>query len=180
MSSLEFTKISAAVLSAAIIASVSGFVTHLLYQAEAPGKNAYPVMVTAAAPATGGQAVAPGIEPIGPMLASADVAAGQKTARKCTSCHTFEEGGANKIGPNLWNLVDRQIASTGGYKYSAAFQELAGDSWSYDKLNSFLTKPKDMVPGTKMQFAGLRKSQDRANLVAYLRSLSSDPAPLPE
>lgn len=180
MSGLELNKMIAAILTAGVIAMASGFVSHLLFQTKEAPQHAYPVTVEAAAPATTQEAVTAVLEPIGPLLASADIEAGAKAARKCGACHTVNEGGANKIGPNLWDIVNRSMASTSGFKYSAAFQGMAGGSWTYEKLNAFLSKPKEMVPGTKMQFAGLRKTKDRANLVAYLRSLSGDPAPLPE
>ena len=100
--------------------------------------------------------------------------------KKCTACHTFDEGGANKVGPNLWNVVGRPIASAGSYKYSDGLQEKSGDSWSYENLDGYLHKPKDWAPGTKMSFAGLKKVKERADLIVYLRSLSDSPAPLPE
>ncbi|TCD16751.1 cytochrome c family protein [Oricola cellulosilytica] len=115
------------------------------------------------------------------LVASGDVAAGEKDFRKCAACHTVEEGGANKVGPNLWNVVNRPVAAHEDYKYSPALQEFAagGAVWDYDNLSAFLQKPKDLVKGTKMSFAGIRDDEDRANMVAYLRSLASEPAPLP-
>ncbi len=111
------------------------------------------------------------------MIADADVAAGEKVSKKCKACHVFDEGGKHKLGPALWGVVGRDIASYEGYNYSGALTELDGD-WSYDKLDQFLAAPKKYVPGTKMVFAGVKKEQDRANLILYLRSLSSDPQPL--
>lgn len=180
MSGLELNKMIAAILMAGVIAMSSGFVSHLLFQTKEVGEHAYPVAVEATTTASTEEAAAVVLEPIAPLLASADIDSGAKVARKCTACHSFDEGGPKKIGPNLWDIVNRRIASDGGFGYSAALQEMAGDSWTYDKLNHFLAKPKDMVPGTKMQFAGLRKTEDRADLVAYLRTLSGNPAPLPQ
>jgi len=180
MSGLELNKVIAAILLASVVAMTSGFVSHMLFQTHGAGENAYPVMMEAAAPAATQEAAAAVLEPIGPLLAEADLKAGAKVARKCSACHSFDEGGPNKIGPNLWNIVNRNMATGAGFSYSKAFQGMAGDSWTYGKLNAFLVKPKELVPGTKMQFAGLKKTKDRANLVAYLRSLSGDPAPLPE
>jgi cytochrome c len=188
MSGLEVNKVIAAVLTAGIIAMVSGFIAHLLVQPQELAQHAYPVVgatAVEAPPAEAPPAEAAATEAPGPgsalaLLASADVAAGQKVSRKCTTCHTVDEGGANKIGPNLWNVVGRGIASSDGYKYSKSLREMSGDAWSYENLDGFLGKPKDWAPGTKMSFAGLKKIQDRANLIAYLRSLSSSPAPLPE
>ena len=182
MSGLEVNKVVAAVLTAGIVASFSGFVAHLLVQPQELAQNAYPVALLAAEapPAEVAAAEAPEPGSVLPMIAAADMAAGQKVSRKCTSCHTVDEGGANKIGPNLWNVVGRAIASSDGYKYSKSLQEKSGDGWSYENLDGFLSKPKDWAPGTKMSFAGLKKIEDRANLIAYLRSLSGSPAPLPE
>jgi cytochrome c len=163
----------------------SGFIAHLLVQPQELAQNAYPIEVESAPGAEAATAEAPAAEAPGPgsvlaLLASADVAAGQKVLRKCTACHTVDEGGANKIGPNLWNVVGRGIASSDGYKYSKSLQEKSGDAWSYENLDGFLGKPKEWAPGTKMSFAGLKKIQERADLIVYLRSLSSSPAPLPE
>lgn len=119
--------------------------------------------------------------PVLAMIASEDPAAGEKVAKKCAACHTFEEGGKNKVGPALWNIVNRPVASVDGYNYSDAMKAHAegGTVWSYEELEAYLTKPKEHVPGTKMVFAGLRKEGDRAALLAYLRTLSGEPAPLP-
>ena len=114
------------------------------------------------------------------LLAAADATAGQSVAKKCKACHTFDQGGANKLGPNLWNIVNRQIAGTAGFKFSPALQGLSGETWTFEALDAFLTKPKDYAPGTKMSFGGLKKPEARANLIAYLRSLSDNPAALPE
>ena len=183
MSGVEVNKVIAAVLTAGIIAMLSGFVAHLLVQPQELAQHAYPVVGATPAeapPAEAAAAEAPGPGSVLPLLAAADVAAGQKMSRKCTACHTLEEGGAKKIGPNLWNLVGRAIASVDGFKYSKSLQEMSGDAWSYENLDGFLGNPKGWAPGTKMSFAGLKKIQDRANLIAYLRSLSGSLAPLPE
>ena len=116
----------------------------------------------------------PAIEDIHPLMATADVEAGKSLARKCLQCHGFEEGGKNKVGPNLWHSLGQKIGGSPGYAYSKAFKALEGN-WTVEKLNKFLAKPKDFAPGTKMTFIGIKKAQDRANLIAYINSMS--PAP---
>jgi cytochrome c len=105
------------------------------------------------------------------LLAAADSDAGQKVAKKCGACHSFEAGGPNKIGPNLWNVVGRPVASLEGFGYSPAMSGLGG-SWDVERLAGFMVNPKEYLPGTKMSFAGVKKEADLANLIAYLRLLS--------
>ncbi len=182
MSGLEINKMIAAVLTAGIVASFAGFVSYLLIQPEMPAEHAYPVEGVMPAETETAEAPAAAAEPesVLPLLASADVAAGEKAVKKCTSCHTLDQGGANRVGPNLWNIVGRPIASAGGYSYSGDLEGKAGENWTYENLDGFLYKPKDWAPGTKMSFAGLKKVKERADLIVYLRSLSASPAPLPE
>ena len=108
---------------------------------------------------------------ITPMLASADMAKGEKLFKKCASCHTFNKGGENKVGPAMWGIVNRTKASSKGFAYSGALANFGGD-WSVEELNKFLLKPKKYVPGTKMNFNGLKKDQDRADLIKWLSGLS--------
>lgn len=132
--------------------------------------EAEPAAEEAAAPAVG--------EGIAALLASADADAGAKVSKKCAACHSFDKGGKNKVGPNLWDIVGKAMASTEGFKYSSGLAGMGGE-WSYDNLDTFLTKPKDFVAGTKMSFAGIKDAEDRANLIAFLRGLSDEPKPLP-
>ena len=141
---------------------------------------------TIAAP-EGGEAAepvpAPAAVPIATLLASADATAGEAVFKKCAACHTGEKGGANKVGPNLWGIVNRPIASHEGFAYSGPMKEFSqGGSvvWDYEHLDEFLISPKADVKGTAMGFAGLKKDDERANLIAYLRTLADSPAPLPE
>ena len=116
--------------------------------------------------------------PLAALLAEADPAKGQKVFKKCAACHTVDEGGRNKVGPNLWNIVNRTIASHEGFSYSDAMAALEG-VWDFERLDAFTADPKGTVPGTKMAFKGVSKDGDRANVLAYLRSLSAEPAELP-
>jgi cytochrome c len=146
--------------------------------AEAGGQTAALDQAAPAGAAAGAAAPAGAGDGIGALLAHADVDAGAKDARKCGACHSFEEGGAAKIGPPLWGVVGRDIASVDGFSYSDALVQKDG-AWDYQKLDAFLTQPREWAPGTKMAFAGLKKPEERADVILYLRSLSNDPAPLP-
>jgi cytochrome c len=176
---LEGNKIMAAVLTAGIIGAASSVFAGILYR---PHHLEEPVYVVAAAePKGGGEAAASAAEaqPIGALLASANAENGAKTAKKCAACHDLTKGGPNKVGPNLWGVVNRPIAEHEGFSYSAALGEKKGQSWDYDHLDHFLTSPKAYAPGTKMSFAGISKGPERADVIAYLRTLADEPAPLP-
>ncbi len=118
-----------------------------------------------------------------PAVLAEAVARGERVVAQCRSCHTFEAGGANGIGPNLHDVFGRAVASHAGYEYSPAMGEHGG-SWDYLALDAFLLSPAANVRGTKMAFAGLRNEQDRVGMIAYLSSISPNsvplPAPLPE
>lgn len=108
------------------------------------------------------------------LLASADVAEGEKIFRKCKACHTVEKDGKSRSGPNLYDIVGGPVAAREGFKYSGALSEYGGE-WSPERLDAFLEKPKDAVKGTRMSFPGLKKPEDRAALIAYLASHSDEP-----
>lgn len=112
------------------------------------------------------------------MLGDADADAGKKVAKKCTACHSFDNGGRNKVGPNLWDIVGAGQGKKAGYGYSSALAG-AGGEWSYEALDAFLADPRGAVKGTKMSFGGIKKAKQRADLIAYMRSLSDSPKPLP-
>ncbi len=115
---------------------------------------------------------------LGTLLANASVSGGKRRAALCASCHTFEEGGANGAGPNLWNIVGRPVASAPGFNYTSALQEFGG-AWTYQRLNEYLKNSQEYVPGTAMAQRFARDDQ-RADILAYLGSLSASPAPFPE
>ncbi|MCF6301786.1 MAG: c-type cytochrome [Devosiaceae bacterium] len=116
------------------------------------------------------------------LLAAADAEKGVRVARKCSACHGFKEGDGNKVGPPLYDVMGRNLGEIQGFKYSDALLEMgaAGEVWTYENMNAFLIKPRDYISGTKMSFAGLRKEEDRANLMAYMQTLSADPVAFPE
>ncbi|KAA3502464.1 MULTISPECIES: c-type cytochrome [Rhizobium/Agrobacterium group] len=154
-----------------------------IFHAPTPEKEGYAIAAAeSGGEAAGGEAAA-AATPIAQLLASADAAKGETVFKKCTSCHTGESGGANKVGPNLFDIVNRPIASHAGFSYSAGMKDFSkGGSvnWDYDHLSFFLESPKKHVPGTAMGFAGVKKETERADLIAYLRTLSANPAPLPD
>ena len=176
--SFEMNKIAGAILGAMILAMVSGIIAHMLVHPLALEKPAY--IVAGAEPAEQkGAAETKGPEPIAPLLANASVDAGKEQSKKCMACHTFEKGGPNRIGPNLYNVLGEPIAEgRNNYAFSPALSAHKGQKWDVQELNQWLSNPQSFAKGTKMTFAGLPKAQDRANVVAYLNSLSDNPKPL--
>jgi cytochrome c2 len=181
MDAFEWNKIAGAVLGTLLIIFGLSIFSEILFETEVPESPGYVIAVAeepGAEGEAGGEAAA---QPIGILMASADAAAGEASAKKCGACHTFAEGEPHKIGPNLWDVVNRPIAGAPGYEYSPDMQAHAqqAQTWTFEHLNTFLQNPKGVVPGTKMAFAGLKNDAERANVIAYLRSLSANPAPLP-
>ena len=180
MDSFEFNKYAMAVLGVVFFIMGVSFLSDSIFHKVNPEQPGYLVEVDDSTTQAEVADAGPAYEPISAMLASADIAKGESVAKKCSACHTFDSGGANKVGPALYGIVNRTIASVDGFGYSSALTAYGeGKTWTYEELNGFLWKPKTFVKGTSMGFAGLKKTQDRADIVAYLRSLASDPAPLP-
>ena len=180
MDSFEWNKIIGAVLGTGVFAMGLGVVSDILFSQHPPEKPGYVIEVAEAAPSGEAAPAAPKVS-FAELLAKADVAKGESQSKKCLACHSLEKGGPNKIGPNLWGVVDRPVAHHEGFSYSEAMKAFSegGKTWTYENLDHFLTNPKALVPGTAMSFAGLKNDQDRADLVAYLRTLSDSPVPLP-
>jgi cytochrome c len=132
-----------------------------------------PATTTAAAPAAAPET------PLPVLLAKADAKKGQQDAKVCETCHNFQQGGGAKIGPDLWDVVGRKVASVPGFAYSDALKGVSGD-WSYEVLNKWITDPKAMAPGTKMTFPGEKDPHRRADILAYLQTLSDKPVPFPK
>ncbi len=186
MDSFELNKIAGAVLGTALLVMALSITSEIIYESAEPEQPGY-VIATAEGEA-GGEAAAGGpggageVPPIAARLQTADVAAGQNSAKKCQACHTFDKGGPAKVGPNLFNIVMNHAAHMEGFKYSAAMTEknAEGLQWTFEELDQFLANPKGDIPGTAMAFAGLKKPDERANVIAYLRTLADSPVPLPE
>ncbi len=181
MSSFELNKFAGAILLAGIIAMVAGFLAEELVKPKKPEHAAYVVAgveAKAAAPAGGGSQEA-AIEPIGPLLAKAKPEEGATVFKQCAACHTIDKGGPNRVGPNLYGVIGQHPAEVAGFSFSKALEGLKDKTWSYEELNKWLANPKAYAPGTKMTFAGLRKPEQRADVIAFLRSKSDSPPPLP-
>lgn len=180
MDSFEWNKIIGAVLGTAIFIFVVRLVAEKIYEPEKPQKPGYVVEGVAETPASGGGAapVAEAMPDWGTVLPAADVAGGKTLSTKCEQCHDLTKGGPNKIGPNLFGVVDRPRATHEGFSYSSAMKGKPGN-WTYDELFKFIKEPGVYIPGTKMSFAGLRSEKDRINLIAYLRSNADSPAAIP-
>jgi len=178
MSGMEFNKLFAAILVAGILAMLAGFVAKKVIHVADPAQNAYHVEVAEDAGA-GGAAAAAVAEPILALLAAADVAKGQGISKACAACHTFNKGEPARVGPNLYGIIGSKHAHMEGFAYSDAMKAMHDQTWDYKALNTFLWNPKKHVPGTKMVFAGLKKPEQRADMIAYLRSLADSPVALP-
>lgn len=181
MDSFEWNKVAASILCGMLLIWGLRVFSDALFHVEPLAANAYVVEgveVADSAADAGGPAVPEGPS-LAVLLAEASADSGAKVFRKCQACHTLEQGGANRVGPNLYDVVGRELGATAGFSYSDALLAYGGD-WSYEALNAYLENPKKAIPGNKMSFAGLRKATDRANVIAYLRGYGDNPPPLPE
>lgn len=181
MDSMEVNKGIAAVLVVGIVFFLTGLIGDKLVTETVPSKPAIEIK-GAAAPAASTTAAAPApLAPIAPLMATADPAAGEAFAKQvCTVCHTFNQGGHPLVGPNLYDIVRAPHDHEAGFNYSDALEKFKGQPWTYEALNRWLFKPSEYAPGTRMTFAGIPNEKTRANVIAYLRSLSPNPAPLPK
>lgn len=178
MDSFELNKIAGAVLGTLTLVLGLNIVSEIIFTPAKPSIPGYDLPGGAPAQQEAAPA-APAAEPIAVRLASADAGRGDRAAAKCRACHAFEQGGANKVGPALYEIVNRPLASHAGFNYSAALKAKGGN-WDYDALDAFIQNPKGYAPGTTMAFAGVSSPAERADIIAYLRSLAASPAPLPE
>lgn len=176
MSSFEFNKVFAAVLVAGITAMLAGFIAEQLTSTHDLEKDA--VTIEGVASVGGGPVKVAMPDPVLHLIATADVARGQKLSKACAACHSFDSGGSHKVGPNLWGVVGSPMGAKSGFKYSDGMSSFGGN-WDYADLNKFLWKPKKYVVGTKMSYIGMKKPNDRAAMIAWLRTLSGSAEALP-
>ncbi len=184
MDSTPFNKYAMAFLATVFVVMTAGILSDYIFDSHAPEKPGFIIQAAEAGGEGEAGAAAPAASavPIATLLASADATRGEAVFKRCGACHTGEKGGPNKVGPNLWNIVDRPIATHEGFSYSGAIKDFSKggtEKWTYDHLNHFLTSPKGYIKGTAMGFAGDKKDNERADLIAYLRTLSDNPQPLP-
>jgi len=181
MDSFTLNKIAGAVLMVLLLTMGVGIVSDIIFEPTIPGKPGYEIVVSSEADSTPEATAEPEVVPIGERLAAASAESGEKVFKKCSACHTVEEGGANKVGPALWDVIGRKPGGHEGFGYSAAMIAYGEthEAWTYEELDHFLAAPKKHIDKTAMAFAGLRKPEDRADLIAYLREQASNPAPLP-
>ncbi len=177
---IERNKIIGAILGTGLLVFALKIVDDGLFHEEKPEKAGFAIAVTTAPTGDAKPAADAPVVPLGVLLAKADKDKGMATAKACLACHSVDKGGANKVGPHLWDVVGRPMGTAEGFTYSEGFKAMGGKNWGYDELNTWLTAPKEYIHGTKMAYAGISKAEDRANVLAYLASLSDSPKPFPK
>ena len=179
MDSFEINKILGAILFACLCLLSLNLAANAIFTPIKSEKPGYEIAVQEkAAPGQQVAAVVPD-QPVETLLASADTKRGETSAKKCQACHTFEKGGPNRVGPNLWGVFGRQRGTEAGFNYSAAMKSKGGE-WTAEDIYTFLKSPKAFIPGTSMGFAGISKASERADIIAYLDTLADSPKPLPK
>ncbi|PHS26910.1 MAG: cytochrome c family protein [Robiginitomaculum sp.] len=178
MGDLFWNKIIAAVLATALVVFGIRELGHALIHPHQPEEPGYKIAVAEDGGGDKKEAEVVEVVSLAQMLSTASASAGERTAKKCAACHSFDKGGANKIGPNLWDILGRKAGTHEGFGYSTAMVEF-GKTWDFETLDAFVSSPKSVVPGTAMSFAGLKKPKDAANILTYFRTLSDAPMDLP-
>jgi cytochrome c len=177
MDSFELNKVLGAILGTCLVLLVTSFTAGAIFAPPKLEKPGFEIAVKEEA-AGGEKAAAAPSEPIEKLLQTASIQKGEASAKKCAACHDFTKGGPNKVGPNLFGIVGDKKGEGRGFNFSAPMKAKGG-TWTIDDLNKFIDNPKGFVPGTAMGFAGIQKDSERADLLAYLNSLSDSPQPLP-
>src|ERR1700682_5660036 len=179
MDSFELNKILGAILATCLVVLVTSFAAGAIFTPVMPKKPGFEIAVKEVAHGDGKDAApAAPSEPIEKLLQTASVEKGSAAAKKCAACHTFEKGGPNRVGPNLFGIINDKKGEGRGFNFSAAMKAKGG-TWTYDELNKFLANPKGYIPGTAMGFAGIPKDSERADVMDYLHTLADTPMPLP-
>jgi cytochrome c len=180
MDSFEWNKVFGAILATALLIMAINIGVDMAMKPHHSEK--YGIALPEGSDKPGGEAAGPVVADLPPdwgtLLPAADLAAGEKVHKKCVQCHTFEKGGKNGIGPNLWDVVGQKHGHIDGFAYSNAIKSKEGP-WTYDELYAFIKKPSAYAPGTKMAFAGIPKQEDRIALIAWMRAQSDSPQPIP-
>ena len=179
MDGFEMNKVLGAILGTCLFTLSLNIVSGGIFAPTKPTKPGYDIAVTETGPGTAAAATVPD-EPIEKLLASANLEKGAVIAKKCLACHDFTKGGPNKVGPNLWGVLDRDKGAVPNFAYSSNFKKMMQGHWTIEDLNKYLISPRTVVPGTSMAFIGLNKGNERADVIAYLNSLSDSPKPLPK
>ena len=175
MNSFEINKIITAILVTILVVFGIGKISDVIFDKEEKDIVAYKVE---APEGLATQATTETSLDITALLALGDVAHGEKVFKKCKACHSIKQGGGNKIGPKLWNVMFRPVGAVTEYKYSKALSSY-GKEWSWEEMNGFLIKPSSWIKGNKMGFAGLKSEKDRASVILYLNQNGENPKPLP-
>ena len=173
-------KIIVSIVFAIILVIGINKVADVIFYVEKPEKSAYQVASVATATSTTSTETTSASSESGNIMAlfaSTSAADGAKIFKKCLACHSIEKGGPNKIGPNIFGVLNRKAGSVSGYKYSKAMLAY-GKVWSFEEMDGFLTKPKDWIKGTKMSFMGLKSVKDRAAVILYMNENTDNPLPL--
>jgi cytochrome c len=178
MDSFEINKVLGALLGTFLALQAVHIASGAIFTAPTPAKPGYEIAVTEQ-PAGGAAPQAPAEVPIETLLPTASIPKGTADVRVCQACHTFQKGQGANVGPNLYGVVGRPVASVAGFNYSAALKAKGG-TWTFDALNDWLKNPRADVPGTLMTFAGIDDEKERADVIDYLNSNSDNPLPLPK
>lgn len=178
MDSFEVNKILGGLLGALLFTMGLGIFSDVLFYRPAPAVPGYDLPAGVTPAAAGSAAAAPAVAPLPVLLAQADVQKGANFAKACSVCHNFEKGAGVKVGPPLYGVVGRPIASVAGFAYSDSLKSMGGN-WTFDELFQFIANPKTLASGTKMTFPGEPDPVKRADIIDYLDSLSDNPVPLP-